>query len=142
MAYDRNALLAQLRIDEGLRTKPYRDTVGKLTIGIGRNLDDVGISEDEALTLAGHDLDRAETLLDRNFTGWRDFSDARQQAVLNLCFNMGWGDGTHGLSGFKNMLGAMLANDWDAAASDLLASRYATQVGQRAQRIATLLRNG
>lgn len=41
---------------EGLKLKPYRDTVGKLTIGAGRNLNDLGISEREAMFLLDNDI--------------------------------------------------------------------------------------
>lgn len=135
MAYDRAALLAQLKIDEGARLHPYKDSMGLLTIGIGRNLDQVGISETEAEYLCGNDITRAEESLDRNFVGWRNFSDIRQEAIMNLCYNMGWG----GLSTFRNMLAAMLAGNWDDAAAELLSSRYASQVGDRARRIAAML---
>jgi lysozyme len=88
------------------------------------------------------DIDAAEELLNSNFAQWTGFANAPQQALMNLCFNMGWGDGTHGLSSFKKMLAAMTAGDWNCAAADLLASRYAQQVGKRAQRVAALIRQG
>lgn len=61
----RDDIILDLKLDEGLRLKPYRDTVGKLTIGIGRNLDDVGISEAEAEYLLSNDLDRTISDLDK-----------------------------------------------------------------------------
>ena len=53
---DLDALRSELRRDEGVRLKPYRDTVGKITIGVGRNLTDVGITPDEADVLLDHDI--------------------------------------------------------------------------------------
>lgn len=41
---------------DGLRLKPYRDTRNKLTIGVGRNLDDVGITREEALMLPNNEI--------------------------------------------------------------------------------------
>jgi lysozyme len=63
--FDVDALTADLIRDEGLKLKPYTDTVGKLTIGIGRNLTDRGISRQEALVLARNDVDAAAAELDR-----------------------------------------------------------------------------
>lgn len=57
---NRDRLKAQLVIDEGLRLRPYRDSVGKLTIGCGRNLDDVGITAAEAMMLLDNDVSRVE----------------------------------------------------------------------------------
>ena len=59
-------LREQLVIHEGMRLKPYKDSVGKLTIGVGRNLDDVGITEVEALELLENDIHRVMDDLDRN----------------------------------------------------------------------------
>lgn len=138
MAYDRAALLTQLKVDEGVHLHPYADTKGLLTIGIGRNLDAVGISNAEAEMLCESDIARAEAALSANVPWWNTLSDNRQMALMNLCFNMGWG----GLSTFKNMLAAFFAKEFDVAADDLLASKYATEVGARAQRVAALIRNG
>jgi len=135
--YDRAALLAQLKIDEGVRLLPYRDARGNLTIGIGTNLD-AGITEPEAESLCYSRIAAAETALAQSVPWWRDLDDARQMAVANLCYNMG----INTLLEFKNMLAALHAGDFDGAADDLLASKYATQVGARAQRIAELIRTG
>lgn len=136
MSYDRAALLAQLKIDEGIRLHPYVDTTGHTTIGIGRNLTSIGISEAEAELLCQNDIAAAEAALTRNMPWWFNLDDARQMALVNLCFNMGIAT----LLTFKNMLAALHAGDYSGAAEDLLASKYAQQVGQRAQRIAVLIR--
>lgn len=60
--------------DEGKRLKPYKDTVGKLTIGVGRNLDDVGISESEAMALLDSDIAAVFAELDRHVPWWRDMT--------------------------------------------------------------------
>jgi lysozyme len=138
MAYDRAALLAQLKIDEGTRLHPYTDTTGNLTIGIGRNLSSVGISETEAEALCLNDMAAAEAALTRNVPWWLNLDDARQMALINLTFNMG----INTLLEFKNMLAALHAGDYSGAAVDLLASKYAKEVGARAERIAALIRGG
>ncbi len=124
--------------DEGLRLKPYKDTVGKLTIGVGRNLDDVGITEEEAGYLLENDIGRAMADLDRNVPWWRSLSDARQRAMINMCFNLGWPR----LSQFQNMLAALEAGDYERAAIEALDSRWARQVGSRAARVAAQIMEG
>jgi lysozyme len=135
---NRDALAAQLVIDEGCRLKPYRDTVGKTTIGIGRNLDDVGISKSEAMMLLGADIDKVTTQLDVALPWWRDMTDRRQQVLANMAFNMG----IAGLLGFRDTLAAMKAGDYTKAASGMLASKWAGQVGARARRLADIMDKG
>jgi lysozyme len=102
MISDAIVLQAELMRDEGLRLKPYRDTAGKWTIGVGRNLSDRGITRDEALILLDNDVLVASADLDRNIPWWRDLSNGRRRALLNMTFNMGWPR----LSGFQAMLRA------------------------------------
>lgn len=135
---NRDALAAQLAFDEGCKLKPYRDTVGKLTIGIGRNLDDVGISKAEAMAMLAADIDMAAAGLDRALPWWRDMSDSRQQVLCNMAFNMGLSS----LLGFKNTLAAMKAGDYQAAAAGMRASKWAKQVGARAERLAKTMEQG
>lgn len=135
-------LAAQLVTDEGMRLKPYKDTVGKLTIGVGRNLDDVGISKSEAMMLLGADIDRACADLDRALPWWRFMSDRRQQALANMCFNMGIGDSKKGLLSFRNTLAKMQVGDYEGAARGMLDSHWAEQVGDRAKRLAQMMREG
>ncbi len=124
--------------DEGLRLKPYKDTVGKLTIGYGRNLDDVGISETEAEHLLRSDLRKVLRDLDLKLPWWRDLTRNRQCALANMAFNLGIG----GLFKFKNMLSALMEKNYSIAADEALDSKWAKQVGDRAIRIADLIRNG
>lgn len=128
----------ELRRDEGVRLKPYRDTVGKLTLGVGRNLDDVGITSEEADYLLENDIGRAAADLDRNLPWWRGLSEARQRAILNMAFNLG----LPRLLGFGNMIHALHSGEYDRAAAEALDSRWARQVGARAQRIAEMFREG
>jgi len=138
----RDRLIRHLIRDEGLRLKPYKDTVGKTSIGVGRNLDDTGISEGEAMALLENDLDRAEALLDRKAPWWRGLDSVRQEIMVNLVFNMGWGDGTRGLSSFKNTLASIKAGLWVNAARGLRASKWARQVGARAERLSSAMETG
>ena len=137
-SYTLAKLQAEMVNDEGLKTKPYRDTVGKLTIGIGRNLDDRGITKEEAYFLLSTDIEIAESDLDKNTPWWRDLSDARQRAILNMCMNLGWPR----LSGFAGMRSALKTGDYERAATESEHSLWASQVGSRAQRIGKLLKDG
>jgi len=134
----RDRLIRHLVRDEGLRLKPYRDTVGKLTIGVGRNLDDVGISEGEAIAMLENDIDRAEGGLDRNLPWWRGLDAVRQEVLVNMTFNLG----INGLLGFKNTLASIKAGLWKNAARGMLASKWCRQVGARAERLARAMEEG
>lgn len=133
-----NVLMGDLNRDEGLSLKPYRCTSGKLTIGIGRNLDDFGITEAEAICLEENDIARAVEACRRLFPSWDSMTDARQEALANMAFNLG----ENGLAKFKQMRAAIEAGDWHTASQAVLSSRYAYQVGDRAKRIAAALVNG
>jgi lysozyme len=131
-------LKAELTRDEGLRLKPYRDSVGKLTLGIGRNLDDVGISEDEAQYMLGSDIARTVLDLDRSLPWWESLDEVRQRVILNMAFNMG----VFGLLTFKNTLTMIHDGRYGDAADGMLASLWAKQVGPRALRLAQMMRDG
>jgi lysozyme len=132
------ALIQQLERHEGVRLKPYKDSVGKLTIGIGRNLDDVGISASEARTLLENDIGKVCAELDRALPEWRTWSENRQLAIADMCFNLGIG----GVLKFKDMIANMKAGLWQLAALDALDSAWSKQVGERAKRISDMLRKG
>lgn len=138
MPFDVELLQSDLIRDEGLRLKPYVDTVGKWTIGVGRNLTDRGISEREARYLLANDIVACANDLDRAFPWWTALSEPRQRALMNMAFNMGLPK----LKGFTRMLASLEHGDYETAASECLSSKWATQVGQRAGRIAGMIREG
>lgn len=132
-------LKKQLVRHEGMRLKPYKDSVGKLTIGIGRNLDDVGISTAEALLMCDNDIARVMAHLDRALPWWRNLDgDKRRQALANMCFNLGIGR----LLEFEKALEAMRTGNWAAAAREMLDSKWASQVGNRATELSDMMRKG
>jgi lysozyme len=128
----------QLARDEGCRLKPYKDTVGKLTIGIGRNLDDVGITIEEAHYLLSNDVTRADRDVSKNLPWSAGLDGVRQAVLINMCFNVGIGK----LLTFKKMLAAMESGNWELAAGEILNSKYANDVGDRAKRLALQLMTG
>lgn len=107
----------QLVRHEGLRLKPYRCTAGKLTIGIGRNLDDCGISQTEAYVLLENDIQNCEKqLLDEIPEIYNGLDEVRKSVLLNMCFNLGIG----GLLEFNNTLTFIASGDWERAANGML----------------------
>jgi len=135
---NRDAMLSLLIADEGLRLKPYKDTVGKLTIGIGRNLDDVGITEAEAKYLCLNDIAGVERDLDRALPWWRQLSEKRQLVVASMAFQMGAG----GLQGFPKFLSALKREDWPGAAAEMADSLWAAQTPARCGRLAKMMTEG
>lgn len=131
-------LIRELVRDEDLRQKPYRCSAGKLTIGIGRNLDDVGITLDEAYFLARNDVARVVAELTLHLPWWKDLDEVRQRVLVNMGFNLG----VQGLLGFKNTLELVHAGRYLEAAQAMLASKWAKQVGPRAERLAVMMRDG
>jgi len=129
-------LREDLKRDEGVKNFPYRDTENILTIGCGRNLEDRGVSDDEIDLMLTNDLKWVIQDLDRNLPWWRGMPVSKQRALANMVFNLGYPR----LSGFKKMLAALKAGDWSEAATQALDSRWARQVGDRAQRVAELIR--
>lgn len=132
----RAKLAGELRRDEGVRLKTYQCSANKLSIGIGRNLEDRGITRDEAEYLLSNDLSETFTNLDRACPWWKKLTPQQQRGLANMCFNLGLGK----LLGFRQMLAALERGDGRAAADHALASLWAKQVGERAQRIARLFR--
>lgn len=136
---DRHRLVEQLKRHEGFRGHPYRDTVGKLTIGYGHNLDDVPISEKVAEMMLLEDLDREERRLEKVVPWFKEVKHpVRRAALLNMAFNLG----AHGLSKFRRMWSAINRADWERAAEEALDSKWAAQVGKRAEELAEQLRTG
>ncbi len=132
------ALWPQLKAHEGLRLKPYRDTVGKLTIGVGRNLDDVGLRGGEAMFLCFCDVALVEQALDARLPWWRTLDGPRRAVLIDMGFNMG----VEGLCAFTDTLVAVKAGRFGDAAQAMLRSRWAGQVGRRATTLSRMMRTG
>lgn len=131
-------LVEMLKRHEGFRSKPYHCSAGKLTIGYGRNLDDVGISKQEATYLLLEDIERASNDVKSLFPDFNRFTINRQNALINMVFNLG----INKFKLFKNTIKAIKRDDWASAAKHAKQSRWHTQVGKRAIEIEDLLREG
>lgn len=122
---------------EGLKLKLYKDTVNKWTIGYGRNIEDLGITQSEAEFMFQNDLNRCIDQL-KAYDWYNNQPTNIQYALTNMCFNIG----INRLLGFKRMLKAIQDKNYTLAAMEALNSKWARQVGKRAKDIATLIREG
>lgn len=146
-------LQAQLIVEEGSPLHTYPDSKGILTGGIGHNLiahpehgfDRVGILVPDEVRdrWFKNDIQGAINDLNRFAPWWQRLDDVRQNALLNTCFNMGWGNGKEGLSTFKNTLTALAIKDFARAASGFEHSQWAKDVGPTRQgRICKMIATG
>ena len=121
---------------EGLKLKPYTCSQGKLTIGVGRNLVEKGITKSEALFLLENDIKEAKKLCEVNFPFFDRLSLLRQEVLIEMCFNLGISK----LKQFKKMLLAIEQGDFELASVEMLDSLWAKQVKNRAVRLAKYMR--
>ena len=121
-----------------MELKPYKCTSDKLTIGIGRNLEDVGISEKEAEMLLQNDVQQVTAQLKEKFPWVLQLDEVRFAALINFTFNVGIGTA----SKFVNAMALLKAGNYDTAADEFLDSRWAKQVGQRAIEVTEQIRTG
>jgi len=128
----------QLIRHEGLKLKPYRCTAGKLTIGVGRNIEDVGISESEAICLLINDIDRCRHEVISSLPWAKNLPYKMQDVLINMCFNMGM----LRLLGFKKFLNALNERNYTRAAEEMLDSLWAEQVGNRAIELSEIIKKG
>lgn len=127
-----NDIIEDLKVDEGFRSKPYLCTAGANTIGFGRNLDALGISEEEAEHMLRNDVARVEHELDKAYPWWVKCPGSVRRGITNMAFNLG----ISRLGGFKRMIACLQAGDYRGASVAALDSKWADQVGDRAVRIA------
>ena len=159
MKYNRENFVNKLIAHEGLRLQVYQDTLGIDTIGIGRNLEDRGITDEEldwmdmpsmdavyehgiseadAMYLAQNDVQIVEEELLRAHPCVEDLDAVRQLVVMDMAFNMG----VPRLRKFKKMWNAIHENKFDVAAKEMLDSRWANQVKSRAVKLSNAMHNG
>jgi len=132
------ALEDQLIDHEGLELKPYQCTADKLTIGVGRNIEDRGITEDEARYLLKNDIKIVEDELLERKPEVAGLDSVRQRVLVDMGFNVGLPI----LMKFQNMWAAIEEEDWDEASAQMMDSRWAKQVGRRAERLSQAMKTG
>ena len=126
-----NNLIDELKQDEGFRQHPYRCTAGKLTIGYGRNLDDVGISRAEADYLLIHDVLKCSEDLYKIFDDFENFPVQVQTVLLNMRFQLGAG----GFRKFRKFIQACKLHAWKIAIKEMKDSLWYRQTTNRADRL-------
>lgn len=138
---DKKQLTKELRRDEGVVPFAYQDHLGYWTIGVGRLIDKRkggGLSDAEIDFLLSNDIDRFEKQVIDALPWYSRLDDVRQRVLVNMAFNLG----IAGLLGFKNTLAMIERGDYAGAAKGMLNSKWATQVGERAKRLATMMETG
>lgn len=137
----RSALEEMLKRHEGLRLSAYQDGEGFWTIGVGRLIDERkggGITHGEAMQLLEHDIDRTVNALYQRAPWVAELDEVRQLVLVNMAFNLG----VNGLLQFTNTMAHIRGGRFDQAAQGMLASKWATQVKDRAIELARIMRTG
>ena len=116
----------------------YRDSVGIQTIGYGRNIDERGISHDEAVLMLRNDIDDSVSDMNRVFPWVGELDDIRQEVVANMVFNLGIGK----FSRFKKTIAHIRAGRFVDASKEMLDSKWARQVGYRAKELSMMMATG
>jgi lysozyme len=134
---DKVAFEKHLRWAEAERLFPYKCSADKLTIGVGRNLDDRGITKDESAFLLNTDI---ENTLDecRRLDYWNNLDPVRQLIVADMVFNLGFAR----FKRFVKLNAALAIQDYSLAAHEMKDSRWYTQVGRRAEKLHTAMITG
>ena len=150
-----DAIISELELDEGVRLSPYRCTAGFLTIGVGRNLDTNKLTAEE-LAFVGHncrtkpitkeqsdyllknDIEKVCADLMKFLPWWAYLGDVRKRVLVNMAFNLG----IAGLLKFENTLALIRSGSYSQAASEMVKSKWAKQVGKRADRLANMMKTG
>lgn len=135
---NRSRLSKQLEIDEGRRRRLYKDTVGKLTIGVGRNIEDRGLRDDEIDLMLKNDIEEAESIARAVVPVFDKLDDVRQEVVVNMSLNLG----QTRLAGFKQFIAALMRFDFQRATTEMMDSKWYEQVGDRGKRLAYAMREG
>lgn len=135
----RQKLKSRIWSEEGYRQFPYTDTNGHLTVACGRNLESNGISQDEALYLLDNDIKRVELQVWKETpVNYGKLNDARKCVILDMAFNMG----SEEMMQFTGMWAAIAADDYEKAAAEMLSSKWHSDVGLRADKLAEVMRSG
>ena len=122
---------------EAYRRFVYRDSVGVLTVGIGRNLEDRGLTHEEAVYLLNNDIADFTKQLTAKLPWFKTAPDNVKLVILDMGFNLG----ISGLLTFKNTLEHIRKGEYDLAAEEMLLSKWAKQVGVRATELSEILKS-
>ena len=135
---NKRALKKALLRDEGVRPKPYIDSVGKTSIGVGRNLTDRGVRATEMNFMLMNDINEAIEELYSAHPWVMGLDDARQEVLANMVFNMGLSV----FNTFTQTLSYVRNGQYQKASVEMLDSKWAGQVGSRANRLSKQMKTG
>ena len=135
---DSKKLIEELKRDEGVKLFPYKCSANKLTIGVGRNIEERVITEDEANYLLKNDLTMCVEEVESIFTWYPYLTDSRKRVIVNMVFNLGLSR----FLNFKKFIDAMEQKDYETAGKEMLDSKWAKQVGDRAKRLKQMIVEG
>lgn len=127
-----------LVLHEGYRAKPYVDTVGKVTIGYGFNLTDVGLYPEESEFILNNRLSKLDEELERALPWLATLDEVRLAVIFDMAYNMG----VPTLLTFKNTLRYVKEGNYLQASLNMIQSKWAKQVGRRSTRLAEMMRTG
>ena len=140
------SLRRQLEIDEGVKYEIYNYHLGFATFGVGHLVLEtdpeygrpVGTTVSESRVVEVFKLDCESVLIDciTLYPDFYDLPEEVQQIIANMMFNMG----RTRLSKFKGMKRGVDAKDWNAAADEMVDSRWYRQVTNRANRLVERMR--
>lgn len=133
-------LREMIKRHEGVKDRVYLCSAGYETIGVGRNISEsgIGLTADEIDYLLDNDIIRCIKELNSNFPWFGNLDEAREHAIIDICFNLG----ITRLLKFKKALAAMESGRWGDAADEFYDSKWAKQVGSRAVEICQIIRDG
>ncbi len=126
--FDRDLIKKRLIDFEGMVLKSYTCPTGYTSVGVGRNLETNGITEEEAMYLLNNDISSVIKKLDKHWIAWRKLPITAQYVCIDLVFNMG----VNSFMSFRRTRCYMELGEWEKAGDELLNSKYAEQVGRRA----------
>lgn len=132
---NRETLESQLVQHEGIRLKPYKCPAGRTTIGVGRNLDDRGISNDEAVYLLHNDIEEVLVDLNRIFPEYFLYQESIQLVLADMRFNLGH----DGFLKFKKLIIATKKWDWKTMIQEMVDSQWYAQVGDRGKNLVKMV---
>ena len=154
---DNNKFWKQIKIHEGVRRKVYLDTTHHRTVGVGFNLErqdaekvlrsvganyqdvvrgEYNLSNEQMRLIFEHDLKVLEDEARRAVSNYDELSDIRQRVVCDMLFNLGLPK----FLKFKTTISHIENKRFDSAADNMLASKWATQVKDRARMLANMMR--
>ena len=134
-------LIKMLKRHEGVKSHAYKCSAGKVTVGVGRNIDEdggIGLTDSEIDMLLENDIKRVEQELKDRFSWYRNLDSVRREAMIDIAFNLG----ITKLLGFKKALAAMESGDYYWASTEFNASRWAEQVGDRSEELCDMIETG